>query len=1336
MKRILILFAITSLATIAFSQEVVPSTMSESSVEWVEQMYAEDADPGIIQDLFDAYYKVHPFIKNRHTQYFKRWMRESLKNNAPLQAADASFWNSNQAEYLAKSEEIKARRGNDSWVSLGPFDFDKEAVDRSYAAGAAHVYTVEQAVSNTDILYCGTANAGVWKSTDKGLTWEAKTKDMLVKRVYSVEIHYQNPDIVYFGADDGKLYKSLDGGDNWGVIGDVPFNAANHEIRDLVLHPTNPQILLLASDEGLYRSIDGGFNFDEIETGIIQEIEWHPNNVNIVYAIRRSSNKTQFLKSTDAGLTFTHYTAGWPNPSGIYEQLRTEIAVSADAPNNVYALATGVVNGGDGLYGIYVSNDAGETWTFTCCGPQPGGPADTTNINLMGWDDLGLDDGGQQYYDLAFDVSPTNADSLFVGGVNLWVSGDGGASFTCPSKWSHSYKDNYVHADIHDIRFYGRDIWVANDGGIFYSNDAGANFERRQLGIEGTDFWGFGTGHWEGDVMVGGTYHNGSLLKDNDVYVNGWISTDGGDNDRGFVNPGDGRVVYTDYNRKRLSGDRMVANTTFPYSNKPNTGGQGRESEIVFDADCYTCFYTGFEDGLWYTTDNGSSYELIHEFQFNVGEIEIPWSNPEYIYVSTYAGFYGVKRIWVSTNKGVDWTDITPDNTVFNSQTDRPYLITVDNQHPSTLYMARVGYFEALDGEKVFKTEDAGGSWSNITTADLDGELVTALTMQQGTDGGLWLSTRRSVYYKNNTMNNWQLYNNDLPAANYGIKMLPYYRKGKIRNAGDRSVYEAPFIEQSTIQAQISVETKEVSCTGESVRFADHSIMSENGATWEWEFEGAFPSTSNLRTPEVIYPNAGTYSVTLTVSDNTGSDTQTLTDFITVNDGCSPDTIPGKSVAFYANGDHLSVPPLGLTTNSFTVSAWINPSETLNAYSCVFSGGENGVGALNFRDNMELAYHWPGGQWWWESGLFVPLNEWSYVALVVTPNDVTVYLNGVGSKHTITTDMCEFTNSSTIGRYLDWNGRTFKGEIDELAIWSRSLSQDEIREKMHLTKVPDEETDLLAYYQFNNENGNATDRSGGKHASFGGGANRVTSGVAVGAGVSERLSITSPDSYDFPITGTSMTFAGNTVPNGELVVTRINQFPNQLPEVENSSQAYWIVNNYGTNATFDAPTALTLYGHKYVSESDAAAADSFIVYQRPFNSFINDWDSVVAANDAIAGSPGSISFINLNTWTSASQLFILNKGLTIDDVPDAVISIDALRNATVYPNPLGADRKVQIRSDIDDELTFSLYDNNGRLIQTNQVFKEGAVELIEIPTGLYFYRLQAGKYMVMGKLAI
>jgi hypothetical protein len=78
-----------------------------------------------------------------------------------------------------------------------------------------------------------------------------------------------------------------------------------------------------------------------------------------------------------------------------------------------------------------------------------------TNFNLMGWDDAGRMMVASTTTTWRFAVDPANANKLHVCGVQRWVSTDGGVTFTCPAKWSHSNKVDYMHADIHDIRYYG-----------------------------------------------------------------------------------------------------------------------------------------------------------------------------------------------------------------------------------------------------------------------------------------------------------------------------------------------------------------------------------------------------------------------------------------------------------------------------------------------------------------------------------------------------------------------------------------------------------------------------------------------------------------------------------------------------------------------------------------------------------------------------------------------------------------------------------------------------------------------------------------------------------------
>ncbi len=119
---------------------------------------------------------------------------------------------------------------------------------------------MEQSATNTNLIYAGTANSGVWKSTDKGMSWINVTKDMMIGSVLSIEISHANENIVYFGAA-GSLYQTTNAGTNWAEIGDAAFQAADHSIRDLVSHPTNAQQLFVCSDEGLFRSDDGGATF-------------------------------------------------------------------------------------------------------------------------------------------------------------------------------------------------------------------------------------------------------------------------------------------------------------------------------------------------------------------------------------------------------------------------------------------------------------------------------------------------------------------------------------------------------------------------------------------------------------------------------------------------------------------------------------------------------------------------------------------------------------------------------------------------------------------------------------------------------------------------------------------------------------------------------------------------------------------------------------------------------------------------------------------------------------------------------------------------------------------
>lgn len=883
-KQLLFLLLIISFPL--FSQ-VEQKYNSNDVPAWVQEMYGENPDVGLVIQLYDSYYASNKLVKNEHTQYYKRWLR-SFSRQTVFDLEEQTV----KSYIKASNKLIVEKDANSAWSCIGPQDFDKEAASHSYAPGAAHVYTVERSMSNPAILFAGTATAGLWKSIDNGANWTSVTKDLMVNHIFALEIDPTNANIVYFGSG-GKLYKSTNGGTNWNIIGDATFQADNHDFQDIVISPSNANLLFLTSDYGFYRSVDGGNNFTQILTGEFQEIELNPSNVNMIYTIEVVNFRTKFHRSIDNGLTFTIQTNGWPNPLGATdEQARVEIAVTPANPSIIYANATGKANGGSGTYGIYKSTDTGLTWTFMCCGAQPAGPPSPTNINMMGWDKLGQDDGGQYYYDVALAVDPTNADILHLGGVNHWVSTDGGVNWVCPAKWSEPELSGYVHADIHDIRYLNGELWFACDGGVFKSTDGGTTVNRTMLGIEGSDFWGFGASP-QSDVMLGGAYHNGTLLKDNSVYTNGWICTGGGDGVRGFVNFGNDRMAYDDYEGRKLPGNRLTAIQGFQFDSLPNASYIiGESSDMSWDPRNYNHIYLGRGKNLLKTENNGQTYSIVHTFAHKVCVVELAPSDLNVIYVTTYQDWWGLKKVWRTTDGGLTWTEITPSATLLGGNTWVPYDITVSYTNANEIWLARTSQYSNspnLNNKDVFKSTDGGTTWQTYSSPNLNGEWITNIVHQAGTDGGVYIGTRRAVYYRNNSMNAWALFNNSLPLATPSTKLVPKYNTRQLLNATSRSVYTVDFYEPSTPIAQIAVDKFKINCLDNTVHFVDHSVLSNENPQWQWTFTDGSPNTSTQQNPIVSYTSSGFYDVTLSVTDNYGSSTQTYLQFIEVT---SPNANP------------------------------------------------------------------------------------------------------------------------------------------------------------------------------------------------------------------------------------------------------------------------------------------------------------------------------------------------------------------------------------------------------------------------------------------------------------
>ena len=157
---------------------------------------------------------------------------------------------------------------------------------------------------------------------------------------------------------------------------------------------------------------------------------------------------------------------------------------------------------------------------------------------------------------------------------------------------------------------------------------------------------------------------------------------------------------------------------------------------------------------------------------------------------------------------------------------------------------------------------------------------------------------------------------------------------------------------------------------------------------------------------------------------------------------------------------YVTLPKLNLNTNTVTITAWLNPNSPQSANNgIVFCRGGTTVAGLNYTGvqdptgNYTLGYTWNNepGSYNWNSGLSVPQNQWSLVALAIGPTNATIYVvNAAGlaaTSHPYTHTNQAFDAVTLIGADALNTGaaagnRGFSGTIDDVGIFNTTLGQD------------------------------------------------------------------------------------------------------------------------------------------------------------------------------------------------------------------------------------------------------------------------------------------------------
>lgn len=951
------------------------------------------------------------------------------------------------------------------------------------------------------------------------------------------------------------------------------------------------------------------------------------------------------------------------------EQQRCEISVTPANPNLIYILATGAADGGSGLYGFYKSIDGGESFTFECCGTGPGGAASLTNPNIMGWSFEGTESGGQYYYDVGLGASPTDVDKVFAAGISVHRSEDGGTSWETNGHWvtwvGTNTKDRYTHADVHDVKFFQNganvDMWVASDGGLYYSSDQGDNIEPRMHGIQGTEFWGFG-GSYKEDILLGGTYHNGTLIHYKDVYLKGknghagWFAGAAADLTKGDAHI-NGEDCFNESGMFTIT-DRNSYFKWLPFDNSKNLnaiGTAGRYGNYEWHPHCHNIFYSPRDSVLWRTEDNGVTWDMVYDFVTgDIYTIKISAANPDVIYV--VHNDVGIVRVWKTVDGGANWTDITPTDATVGFFNYENKIIDIDQRDENILWLMVVGNH---DGYKIFKTIDGGTTWTNLTTTALDGEYVLDIAHQQGTDGGLYVGTSRSVFYKNNGMADWALYNDGLPMIARCGYLLPFYTDGKIRVGTYRGAYQCDFFENAPPVAKISADRLQSACPRDTIYYKDLSYTSHDAVQWAWTFEGGTPATSTDESPKVVYNASGTFDVTLTVTDAHGTDTQMLEDFITVGNECEADSIPGNVVSFTGsssdfvmvqNGNHFNFG----STQDFSVSLWMKTATTSGDATLIsdkdWDSGthkswvialQSGQVILNVGDGtnrIDIG-----------SGTAYNDDNWHYItATFDRDGDAKLYVDGILKASTSMTAIGDIFSDLPLTMGADpEQDYPYAGLLEEVKIWDIALTETELREHKHLTEVPASQPNLIAYYQFNEADGDVLDRAGIYHAAINS-ATRVVSTLAVGHGNSNTQTEQN-GLVSFGATNISMDYSNQNA--AEVVSTKINLSPYGSTGIGISETLldaqYWVVNRFG-NGTFLGN--LVFATSEDLTADDEANPAKLALYFRDFNGD-GTWNFLNYAN-AVDATTNTATFNNINTF---NRQFLLTHS---DICPPAGLACD------------------------------------------------------------------------------
>lgn len=785
----------------------------------------------------------------------RRWFYRAAERYAPFTTMPAADW---KLKADAAAKKITPSGTIYRWSSLGPNgDYD---VTRQWGPDGAKTQGRSTAVwthmdgpraINKNVIFLGFADGGLWKTTDGGASWSALTDFQPTLAVGAIDVlpgldHTNYSDaIIYVGTGEGNfsqpdkdgvgVLKSTDGGRTW-VVQPLPFQTdavgvpGRHRIRRLRIDTSvpNAQSVWVAGDGGVYHTADGGATW-KLVTGLpyagapstaafpggcwveyATDINIGPQNPangeSILFATfgnfrdvpcatpaNASRKNNGVYRSVDGGVTWQKITLsaqnGWPETPGLVGRMHAFLAPSN--PKHMYVL---IARSDDykslGLWSTLDATAEPVQWIA-------GSKTEFTN--------------GQGWYNLTGAVDPTNENRIMVGGLDNYLSVDGGKTLTKKSGWAAG-DSTWAHADHHHA------VWVdantyydANDGGlnIGHINGTSVTWTHVNVGDLSTlQFYGLGQSATNPYRINAGLQDNGHGYLNNDR----WIATYGGDGGFAAVDQDNDQHAYEEYvyasiRKSDDGGDTwpatgcmqafgactgclgvcvpdlhtaFIANFTLdPHNQNVMYVGtnvlyrnrSARTAGKVWDRIGTTAGVGDFVNG---STASSAYISIVHPAKAG-GVTNILGSDvSKVIYVGTSIG-----RIWKTTDGGLTWTDLTKPPLPILTPTSGRFVtwIDTDPRNANNVIVTYSGWNASTPYPgHVFRSNDGGMTWTDISGALPDEPFNTiAVNPNPGENDEVYVASDTGVYVNTNAWSgdSWLKVNSGL-LPHVSVNMLQF----------------------------------------------------------------------------------------------------------------------------------------------------------------------------------------------------------------------------------------------------------------------------------------------------------------------------------------------------------------------------------------------------------------------------------------------------------------------------------------------------------------------------------------------------------------------------------